>query len=712
MRMAVCRLHLCAIGLCAALVGACASLPPPEIPVVTWEEKLAWMLRLEDQRILRDPNAPPPVVLRPATNREPAIVGPPPPSDLVRLLGDREGRVRRRAALAVGRVGLPAGVEPLTRLLEDAEPEVRQMAAFALGLIGDSSARPALLAAVQGRQPLLQGRAAEALGRIGDRADAEAIGTMVYAHVRAGVLQAIAPDELDYPLAPEVEAVRLGLYALARLRAYDTLAGVVLDPQGRAVSRWWPLAYALQRVGDPRTAPVLHTLVDTPGRYTASFAIKGLAAARAAEAAPDLRAIVEARQAHPAVVIQAVRALAAIGDTAVLPLLTRILTDLSADAALRLEAAEAFGGLAGEGAVDLLLELLSDRDPGVRGVALETLARVDPDTFLTALAGLEPDRQWSVRVALAGALGRLRPERALPRLTVMLGDGDARVLPSVIAAMAATGSPDLERVLIDRLRADDFAVRTAAAGALADLEIASAVEPLVQAYEDAMGDRTYVARAAMLRALARLDPATARPLLEDALTDPKWAVRVHARELLGELAAAVEPSAIRPAPPSRGADDPVWTTLAEPEFSPQAYIETDRGTIEIELAILDAPLAVANFMTLARQGFFNGVAIHRIVPDFVVQDGDPRGDGSGGPGYTIRDEINQRPYLRGTVGMALDWADTGGSQFFITHSPQPHLDGIYTVFGRVVSGMEVVDRLVPWDVVREVRIWDGVSQQP
>ena len=97
------------------------------------------------------------------------------------------------------------------------------------------------------------------------------------------------------------------------------------------------------------------------------------------------------------------------------------------------------------------------------------------------------------------------------------------------------------------------------------------------------------------------------------------------------------------------------------------------------------------------------------MPDFVVQGGDPRGDGEGGPGYTIRDEINQRPYMRGTVGMALDWADTGGSQFFITHSPQPHLDGRYTVFGRVVAGMDVVDRLTQWDMIRSVRVWDGVD---
>ena len=89
-------------------------------------------------------------------------------------------------------------------------------------------------------------------------------------------------------------------------------------------------------------------------------------------------------------------------------------------------------------------------------------------------------------------------------------------------------------------------------------------------------------------------------------------------------------------------------------------------------------------------------------------DGDPRGDGEGGPGYTIRDELNELPYLRGTVGMALDWKDTGGSQFFITHAPQPHLDGRYTVMGYVVNGMDVVDRLVPGDVIRRVRVSDGV----
>jgi cyclophilin family peptidyl-prolyl cis-trans isomerase len=168
--------------------------------------------------------------------------------------------------------------------------------------------------------------------------------------------------------------------------------------------------------------------------------------------------------------------------------------------------------------------------------------------------------------------------------------------------------------------------------------------------------------------------------------------------------------AIRPAPgsPIVPYDSP---DLVDPKVSPHAFIETAKGTIEIELSVIDAPQTAQNFIALARKGYFNGLQVHRVVPNFVIQAGDPRGDGSGGPGYSIRDELNDRPYVRGTVGMALSGPDTGGSQFFITHSPQPHLDAKYTVFGHVVNGMDVVDRIQQMDVVERVRIWDGKSLQ-
>jgi cyclophilin family peptidyl-prolyl cis-trans isomerase len=122
----------------------------------------------------------------------------------------------------------------------------------------------------------------------------------------------------------------------------------------------------------------------------------------------------------------------------------------------------------------------------------------------------------------------------------------------------------------------------------------------------------------------------------------------------------------------------------------------------VRLACPQAPLTCLNFLNLAAQGFYDGTAFHRVVPDFVVQGGDPRGDGTGGPGYVIRDEINRLRYDRGTVGMALAGADTGGSQFFIALSPQPHLDGGYTAFGEVTGGAEVLDRLRLGDRIEKV----------
>jgi HEAT repeat protein/cyclophilin family peptidyl-prolyl cis-trans isomerase len=685
--------------------------PAPVVPVTTWEEKIGWILRLEDQRLIRDPNPPPPRVIQPATSRLPEILAPPPPSDLILLLGDQQARVRRRAALALGRVGLAEAVEPLAGLLTDEEFEVRQMAAFALGLVGEAAARPALLAALNDPELVVQGRAAEALGAIGYRADADAIAAMVRRQVSAGVLGGLDPDDIGYPKAGGVEAVRLGVYALARLRAYDALASAILDEQGKPVSSWWPLAYALQRCGDDRAAPAMMALLPTPGRFTASFAVRGLAAFKAVDAADALREIVSDRTRHPAIVIQSVRALSQLGDRASVPVLTRMLSDRSVTGALELEVMSALGSLADESDTDLLLELVSEPEPSVRATAFRALARVDPATFIAALAGLDADPDWTVRVAVANALGSLPAERSIPRLNQMLQDRDRRVIPAVLTALGATRSPGVDQLLLDRLRSDDFMVRASAANALAEMKAAGAAGPLAQAYRASDGDSTYVARAATLSALTRLDPAAARPVLEDALKDRDWAVRVRAAALLREQGATGLDQSMRPAPAGRVMEEAERQALAAPQFSPHAFIETDKGTVEIELAILDAPQTVGNFMSLARKGFFNAVAIHRVVPDFVMQDGDPRGDGEGGPGYSIRDEINQRPYLLGTVGMALDWEDTGGSQFFITLSPQPHLDGRYTVFGHVVNGMDVVDRLLPGDVVRRVRIWDGVKEQ-
>jgi HEAT repeat protein/cyclophilin family peptidyl-prolyl cis-trans isomerase len=684
----------------------------PPRSVLTFEEKMAWILRLEDDRRLRlpAPEAPPPPVVQPTRGRRaPAVAPAPPPSpDLIALLDDEEARVRRRTALAVGRVRLAEGVGPLSALLaNDTDAEVRQMAAFALGIIGHADAVDPLTAALSDPDPLVQGRAAEALGLVAHKPAADAIAAMMIDHVTSGALRDIAPDDLGHPKAPATEAVRLGMYALVRLSAYDALASALLDASGQPVSRWWPVAYAFQRVGDTKATPVLLALLQGEGAMTRAFAARGLGALKEPRAAGPLVALLGKADEPNAVRIQATRAVAAIGANQAIDPLVKMLTATGIDANLRLEAVVALGQLRAPHLADLFVDLLTEPWPSMRAAALAALVQADTEMFLTAISGLDPDPHWSVRAALAAALGTLDARRAEPRLTVMLDDADQRVLPNVLNALVAIKAPSVEKTLLARLDVDDVVVRQAAVQGLARLKSQAAVPALVRAYERAERDPTYIAGAAILAALVDLDPKAARPLLERALTDSDWAIRVRAAALLTRLDPAADLSGMRPAPAAGPPELNDLKALTSPPVSPMAYIDTDKGPIQIELAVLDAPRTVANFVALARRNFLGGTPWHRVVADFVAQDGDPRGDGEGGPGYTIRDEINQRPYLRGTVGMALDWEDTGGSQFFITHSPQPHLDARYTVFGHVVSGMDVVDRLQQWDQIRTVRIWDG-----
>jgi HEAT repeat protein/cyclophilin family peptidyl-prolyl cis-trans isomerase len=698
----------------AGVTASCATAPPVVPPVVplTFEQKMAWILRLEEDRVLRgvEPPAPPPVAPqgRPGA---PVVAVVPAPPNLLTLVTDTEARVRRRAALAIGRTRLTEGIPALEPILSgDVEAEVRQMAAFALGLIGDARAAAPLQTALTDPDALVQGRAAEALGLIGHRAGAGPIADMMAVHTKAGVLDGIAADDLEYPKAAAVEAVRLGMYALVRLNAYDQLATVLLNANGQPISRWWPVAYAFRRINDPRAGAALLTLLQGDGVYTRAFAARGLGIVKEARAAAPLVAVLSNDRESPPVRVEAARSVAELGANEAVQPLIKIVASAAADPNLRLEAVSALGQLRAAAAVDVFVDLLTDAWPSLRAAALAGLARTDPDLFVSAISGLDVDRHWSVRAALATALGGLGPERSQSRLVEMLKDEDQRVLPAVLNALVTLGAPNTEPLLVERLTSDDAVVRQAAANGLVRLKARGAVPALVKAYDIADKDPTYVARAAILSAVVELDPQAARPLLDRALQDRDWAMRVRAATLLRTLDSAADVRLrIRPAPAAVVPELNELGPMLNPSVTPTAYIDTTHGLIQIELAVLDAPRTVANFVSLARRNFLGATPFHRIVPNFVAQDGDPRGDGEGGPGYTIRDEINQLPYLRGTVGMALDWEDTGGSQFFITHSPQPHLDARYTVFGRVVSGMEIVDRLQQWDQIRSVRVWDGVN---
>jgi cyclophilin family peptidyl-prolyl cis-trans isomerase len=704
--------------LAAMMSGACASAPPrgPQTPAITADQKMAWMLQLEDQRILRVPPPPEPPAPTPPPRRKAAAPAPPAPTpDLLQLMTDPEARIRRRAALAIGRVGLAEGVAPLQTALTDTDPAVRQMAAFGLGLIADKAAVPALTAALQDADPMVRGRAAEALGLIGDKnADSavSAVAAMTAAYIKQGAIAQLAPDDERWPISPEADAARLGLFALVRLSAWDGLAGAVLDSSGHPISAWWPVAFALQRINDRRALQPLQQLVQGQGRYTRAFAARGLGRLKDPSSTPLLIALLQREARDEAITVSAVRALAEIGAPDAVTPLVALLTAETTSPNLRLETVTALGALHAKPALGLVQDLLTDDWPVMRAAAIRAAAEIDPDAFLLTLSGMEPDSHWIVRAALADVLGTLPPAVATDRVRVLLDDQDTRVIPSAIGALVRLHAPGLDAILLKALTNTDFGVRVAAAQALGEVKPQGGAAALRDAYKTGLADATYEARAAALAALAEYGPAEATETLKTALADKDWPLRLRA----GQLLARIDPSvdvvhAIRPVP-SPPLAPYTSAELISPEYSPHAFIETAKGTIEIELTVLDAPQTAQSFMALARKGFFNGLQFHRVVPNFVVQTGDPRGDGEGGPGYSPRDELNDRPYLRGVVGMArADWPDTGGSQFFITHSPQPHLDAKYTVFGHVVGGMDVVDKIQQLDVIDRIRIWDGKTMQ-
>ncbi|MCS7013921.1 MAG: peptidylprolyl isomerase [Chloroherpetonaceae bacterium] len=203
----------------------------------------------------------------------------------------------------------------------------------------------------------------------------------------------------------------------------------------------------------------------------------------------------------------------------------------------------------------------------------------------------------------------------------------------------------------------------------------------------------------LLQALVRLQGSAALPVLEQYFLDRELSVRKTAAELYLRLTGQRPTVDLSIRPPAVD-----WAFFNRFSRNPLATIETTKGSITVELFIEEAPFTVRNFIKLAEAKFYDGLRFHRVVPNFVVQGGDPKGDGTGGPPYSIRTEFTRRRFERGILGLASAGKDTEGSQFFIMHSHHPHLDGRYTAFGLVKRGMNVVDRLEVGDRILSIRI--------
>jgi cyclophilin family peptidyl-prolyl cis-trans isomerase len=327
--------------------------------------------------------------------------------------------------------------------------------------------------------------------------------------------------------------------------------------------------------------------------------------------------------------------------------------------------------------------LLKDKSPRVRARALEALGSVNkPEAILVLRKALATDAKGKVsatpleRASAAGSLGTLKAKEAKDDLVKALGDRDPGLSSSAADALGDLGddSPEVEKALI-------AAVKNNASPNEPDVAVSG------------------------LGALAKLKAQAGVPLAESLGNSAIPVVRDAARSVLvavlGDTAARARIAAL-PAPAWKGVSILPYKNIQPTATT--ADIKTSRGTIEIQLYPVDAPHTVANFVTLARKGYYDHTHFHRIVPNFVIQDGDPTGTGWGGPGYAIRCEYNRRRYDTGAVGMALSGKDTGGSQYFITQSPQPHLDGRYTIFGHVTKGLELLDDFRLDDEIEKVTV--------
>jgi cyclophilin family peptidyl-prolyl cis-trans isomerase/HEAT repeat protein len=623
-----------------------------------------------------------------------------------------EALVRVQAAVALGRIGDRAGTPLLLTLLADQDTTVRTESAFALGLLRDTSAVDELAHRLDAFPTVAsdpdQLEIVTALARIGGPAAARAIETQLQRHPPGG-----STDDQATAQALQ-EAWRLGRFApVARLVEYI-----------RSGTGAWRrnATYSAARLRLTSAATALLDAAADPDQVTRAYAARGLTASLADSARMDREVFVGrlrslAGDDDAQVRITALRSLATFRDSSLAGVAQSRLVDKDPNAVV--QAVATLGSLGGSRAIAALGERFANgTDFAVRRTALTALAQAAPERAMEAGRGWRGDADWRLRAAYAEALAGVKSEASRTALTELSGDADARVAQTALAALGdvvAKGDAGVLALARSRLAHTDVMVRAAAIDLL-DRERDPALLPdLVAAYRRAATEDANDARLGAVRAIAHLadvDAAAAarveREFLGGVPRSGDYLVRREVADRLGADAARQYWASVYPVETGRSAEDyrDLARTVLLPALQggalPQVTIETDRGSIVLLLYAGDAPLTVQNFLRLVDRRYFDGSRWHRVVPNFVIQDGDPRGDGNGGPGWVIRDEINRRRYDRGAVGMALSGPDTGGSQFFITHSPQPHLDGGYTVFGHVIQGYEVLDQIVQGDRIRRI----------
>ncbi|MBI3099693.1 MAG: HEAT repeat domain-containing protein [Planctomycetes bacterium] len=613
------------------------------------------------------------------------------PATAPALIGALNGPARREAIFALGQMGLgetwdPTLATPITLALLEAgaasSPEERALICQSLGRLGDPAAVPFLAAALGAPDSAVRQAAAIALGRlkhpdvlvplgahVGD-ADPEVRWRLAWALAFAADPK--AEDGVKEAVRVDLRQLLVDTNATARAWACRGLGKLAMDQDWAALSRLsrdpdWMVrveAYgALEKLVLPDPAGALPTPLpnDDPSVHVRA------AAARVWAMKSDLASLQNIKDASE------VRCAALEGW------------------------AKVHGQRTGEGSLAVFKTWAADQDPLVRAAVVSACA-----SFGDAQSAGSEDR-GEVALTLSP---RLECRDALGITERALGDADVRVRASAAEGLGAFKSATARQALLKSLADPDLAVRGSAVGALETIGGAEVVDPLIACFHNCTKREHVEVKEAIVDALTKIEDDRVNPFLLEACRDAQPSVRAKAVKALRARNQEV-PSDIPPPPPPEVSPfmDRALALAGKP--APVVEIVTSKGTMKARLDPEAAPIHVANVLDLVGKKFYDGLRWHRVVPNFVIQGGDPRGDGWGDAGYSIRDEISDRPYLRGTIGMPKAGKDTGGCQIFIMHSPAPHLDGRYTVFGQVIEGLEVIDRIEVGDRIERVRVVRG-----
>lgn len=644
--------------------------------------------------------------------------------------------LRKRAYTAVGRIGDKSVSKALIdSLASEKDPGLRQVIVFALGEVEDRTALPSLFSIMESTRENaeIKGRAGEAIGKIvsskpapsaSERSKSVSLLTTTLANL----------EHSKNMTEKEQFLISKSLTALLRIKDPNSLDAISKQLKSSSPEIRWQAANVLGRMKDG-IAPyssVLAPLLTDSNPLVRAYAAKALGIAKDKASAGSLISLLSDKDDR--VKAAAITALGAAGmERAVSPLLelgaSLLLEFRKADPktgtvpeqqSLLLLIASSLGSIKDAKSLPFLHQLRTSLRPFSLCPEVEiALAQFGDDAFFSEDSYLPYDHheKWQSMAATAQGLAELKTKRAEGELLNMLkAHPDYRAEVEILNSLAAVKTENLIPILLQQLQAKDVILRATAASLIGDNANSEAKKvsldevraALWKAYLAARQDQMNDARIALLEAASKLKKPFNKDVLTGQFRDSDYIVRKKALELQRELDPHDSSLAnIHIGPVNTDHDRNYWRRMAQLATSTEnltAIIITPKGKIVVELFLHDSPMNVDNFTTLARRGFYDGLTFMRVVPNFVIQGGDTRNDMNGGPGYQIRCEINEHPYKTGSVGMALSGKDTGGSQFFITHSPQPHLDGGYTLFGQVRSGMDVVNKIARGDKINHIEI--------